>query len=275
MNIADVKFQEAIKMILEEGVMEKGNVRAHWEDGEPAPTKFCTQYIETYDISKGEFPITTVKPTFIKNFINEIFWIYQDQTSDLNVLRNKYNINYWNDWESEDYPGTIGHRYGYVVKKYDQINKLIEGLKNDPLNRRHRIDLNQIECLDSSDGLYSCAYSTLWTVRGEYLDCTLLQRSNDVIGAYNANNIQYVALQMMIAHTVGLKPGKFTRFVQNIHIYNRHLEVAKEFLNRKPSEKQPKLIFEPKSNDFYSYSFEDFKIIDYEPQPRIKFELAI
>jgi len=72
-----------------------------------------------------------------------------------------------------------------------------------------------------------------------------------------------------------LKPGKFTRFVQNIHIYNRHLEVAKEFLNRKPSEKQPKLIFEPKSNDFYSYSFEDFKIIDYDPQPRIKFELAI
>ena len=275
MNIADVKFQEAIKMILEEGLMEKGNVRAHWEDGEPAPTKFCTQYIETYDISKGEFPITTVKPTFIKNFINEIFWIYQDQTSDLNVLRNKYNINYWNDWESKDYPGTIGHRYGYVVKKYDQMNKLLEGLKNDPLNRRHRIDLNQIECLDSSDGLYSCAYSTLWTVRGEYLDCTLLQRSNDVIGAYNANNIQYVALQMMVAHTVGLKPGKFTRFVQNIHIYNRHLEVAKEFLNRKPSEKQPKLIFEPKSNDFYSYSFEDFKIIDYEPQPRIKFELAI
>ena len=275
MNIADVKFQEAIKMILEEGVMEKGNVRAHWEDGEPAPTKFCTQYIETYDISKGEFPITTVKPTFIKNFINEIFWIYQDQTSDLNVLRNKYNINYWNDWESKDYPGTIGHRYGYVVKKYDQMNKLLEGLKNDPLNRRHRIDLNQIDCLESSDGLHSCAFSTLWTVRGEYLDCTLIQRSNDVVGAYNANNIQYVALQMMVAHTVGLKPGKFTRFVQNIHIYNRHLEVAKEFLNRKPSEKQPKLIFEPKSNDFYSYSFENFKIIDYEPQPRIKFELAI
>lgn len=275
MNIADVKFQEAIKMILEEGVMEKGNVRAHWEDGEPAPTKFCTQYIETYDISKGEFPITTVKPTFIKNFINEIFWIYQDQTSDLNVLRNKYNINYWNDWESKDYPGTIGHRYGYVVKKYDQMNKLLEGLKNDPLNRRHRIDLNQIECLDSSDGLYSCAYSTLWTVRGEYLDCTLLQRSNDVIGAYNANNIQYVALQMMIAHTVGLKPGKFTRFVQNIHIYNRHIDVAKEFLNRKPSELQPKLIFEPKSTDFYSYTIDDFKIVDYEPQPRIKFELAI
>ena len=80
---------------------------------------------------------------------------------------------------------------------------------------------------------------------------------------------------MMIAHTVGLKPGKFTRFVQNIHIYNRHLEVAQEYLNRKPSEKQPKLIFKPKSNDFYSYTFDDFEIVDYEPQPRIKFELAI
>ena len=275
MNIADLKFQEAIKMILEDGVMEEGNVRAHWEDGEPAYTKFCTQYTETYDISKGEFPITTVKPTFIKNFINEVFWIYQDQTSDLNVLREKYNIKYWDSWESKDMPGTIGARYGYVVRKYDQINKLIDGLKNDPMNRRHRIDLNQFDCLKQTDGLHSCAYSTLWTVRGEYLDCTLLQRSNDVVGAYNANNIQYVALQMMIAHTVGLKPGKFTRFVQNIHIYSRHLEVAQEYLNRKPSEKQPKLIFNPKSNDFYSYTFDDFEIVDYEPQPRIKFELAI
>ena len=275
MNIADLKFQEAIKMILEDGVMEEGNVRAHWEDGETAYTKFCTQYTETYDISKGEFPITTVKPTFIKNFINEVFWIYQDQTSDLNVLREKYNIKYWDSWESKDMPGTIGARYGYVVKKYDQINKLIDGLKNDPMNRRHRIDLNQFDCLEQTDGLHSCAYSTLWTVRGEYLDCTLLQRSNDVVGAYNANNIQYVALQMMIAHTVGLKPGKFTRFVQNIHIYSRHLEVTQEYLNRKPSEKQPKLIFKPKTNDFYSYTFDDFEIVDYEPQPRIKFELAI
>ena len=275
MNIADVKFQEAIKMILTEGVMETGDVRPHWVDGTPAYTKFCTQYCETYDISKGEFPITTVKPTFIKNFINEIFWIYQDQTSDLNILRDKYNIKYWNDWESKDMPGTIGMRYGAVVKKYNQIDNLLEGLKNDPMNRRHRIDLNQIDCLQQTDGLYSCAYSTLWSVRGEYLDCTLLQRSNDVVGAYNANNIQYVALQMMIAHSVGLKPGKFTRFVQNIHIYDRHLDVAQEYLNRKPSEKQPKLIFEPKTNNFYSYTFDDFRIEDYEPQPRIKFELAI
>lgn len=275
MNIGDIKFQEAIKMILEEGVYEEGAVRAHWADGTPAPTKFCTQYIETYDISKNEFPITTVKPTFIKNFINEIFWIYQDQTSDLNVLHDKYNIKYWDAWESKDFPGTIGHRYGYVVKKYDQINKLLNGLKTNPLGRRHRIDLNQIECLEESDGLESCAYSTLWSVRDEYLDCTLLQRSNDVVAAYNSNDIQYVALQMMIAHSVGLKPGKFTRFVQNIHIYNRHIDVAKEFLNRKPSELQPKLIFEPKSTDFYSYTIDDFKIVDYEPQPRIKFELAI
>ena len=275
MNVADLRFQEAIKMILTDGVMEVGDVRPHWVDGTPAYTKYCTQWCETYDISKDEFPITTVKPTFIKNFINEVLWIYQDQTSDLNVLRDKYNIQYWNEWESKDMPGTIGMRYGAVVKKYDQMNKLLDGLKNDPMNRRHRIDLNQIDCLEQTDGLHSCAYSTLWSVRGEFLDCTLLQRSNDVIGAFNANNIQYVALQMMVAHSVGLKPGKFTRFVQNIHIYDRHLEVAQQFLDRKPSEKQPKLIFEPKSNDFYSYTFNDFRIEDYEPQPRIRFELAI
>ncbi len=275
MNKADTMFQNAIKMILEEGMMEDGEVRAKWEDGTPALTKFYTQYMETYDISKGEFPITTVKPTFIKSFIKELLWIYQDQTNDLDVLENKYNVKYWREWESKDKPGTIGNRYGYVVKKYDQINKLIDGLKNNPLGRRHIINLNQIECLESSDGLYSCAFETLWSVRGEYLDVTLVQRSNDVVGAYNANNIQYVALQMMIAHTVGLKPGKFTRFVQNIHIYDRHFDVAKEYINRKPSDKQPKLIFEPKSNNFYDYTIEDFRVEDYEPQPQIKFELAI
>lgn len=275
MNKADIMFQNAIKMILEEGMMEEGKVRAKWEDGTPAPTKFCTQYVETYDISKGEFPITTVKPTFIKSFIKEILWIFQDQTSDLDVLENKYNVKYWRELESKDKPGTIGNRYGYVVKKYDQINKLINGLKNEPLSRRHIINLNQIECLESTDGLHSCAFETLWSVRGEYLDVTLVQRSNDVVGAYNANNIQYVALQLMIANTVGLKPGKFTRFVQNIHIYDRHFDVAKEYVNRKPSDKQPKLIFEPKSNNFYDYTIDDFRVEDYEPQSQIKFELAI
>lgn len=275
MNKADIMFQNAIKMVLEEGMMEEGKVRAKWEDGTPAATKFCTQYVETYDISKGEFPITTVKPTFIKSFIKEVFWIFQDQTSDLDVLENKYNVKYWREWESKDKPGTIGNRYGYVVKKYDQINKLINGLKNEPLSRRHIINLNQIECLESTDGLHSCAFETLWSVRGEYLDVTLVQRSNDVVGAYNANNIQYVALQLMIANTVGLKPGKFTRFVQNIHIYDRHFDVAKEYVNRKPSDKQPKLIFEPKSNNFYDYTIDDFRVEDYEPQSQIKFELAI
>lgn len=275
MNIGDIKFQEAIKNILDNGTWEDGEVRPHWADGSPAYTKFTTQWCETYDISKNEFPITTIKPTFIKNFINEVLWIYQDQTSSLDVLRNKYNIKYWDEWESKDIPGTIGMRYGAVVKKYDQMNKLLKDLKENPLSRRHRIDLNQIDCLEQTDGLHSCAYSTLWSVRGNYLDCTLLQRSNDVIGAYNANNIQYVALLMMVANSVGLVPGKFTRFVQNIHIYNKHIEVAKEFLKRNPSEKQPKLLFKPKTNDFYSYTFNDFEIVDYEPQPRIKFELAI
>ena len=275
MKIGDIKFQDAIRNILDNGVWEEGYVRPVWADGEPAPTKFYTQWVETFDISKGEFPITTVKPTFIKNFINEIFWIYQDQSNDLNLLRNKYNIKYWDEWESKDMPGTIGMRYGAVVKKYNQMDKLLDGLKNDPLNRRHRIDLNQIDCLEASDGLHSCAYSTLWSVRGEYLDCTLLQRSNDVCAAWNANLIQYTALLMMVAHSTGLKPGKFTRFVQNIHIYNRHIEAAQEFLNRTPSNKQPKLIFNPKSNNFYDYTIDDFSIVDYEPQERIKFELAI
>lgn len=98
---------------------------------------------------------------------------------------------------------------------------------------------------------------------------------NDVVAAYNINNIQYVALMMMVAHHCNLKPGKFVRYVQNIHIYDRHIPVAEQFLEREVSELQPKLIFEPKSNNFYDFTIKDFHILDYDPYENIKIDIAI
>lgn len=275
MNKADNILKNAIYRVLNEGVFEKGEVRPKWKDGELAKTKFITQYIESYDISNGEFPITTIKPTAWKTAIKEILWIYQAQTNDLEVAREKYGIGWWDEFESKDMPGTIGARYGYVVKKYDLINKLIDGLKNNPNGRRHQMNLNQYECLESTDGLWSCAFETLWSVRGEYLDVILIQRSNDIGLAYSVNNTQYVALLMMIAKATGLKPGKYSRFVNNLHIYDRHIGACEQILNRESSEKQPKLIFEPKSDDFYEFTIDEFKVEDYEPQSSIKMEMAI
>ncbi len=276
MNKADIAYKKMITNVLEEGVLDV-NPRPYWleEDGShtPAHCLFTTQYVEKFDISKGEFPITTIKPTAWKTGVREMLWIYQEASNDLQVARDKFGIKWWDSWDIGD--GTIGSTYGAIVKKYDLLNTLLEGIKNDPYGRRHIMSLWQEEELRGVIGLPPCAFQTLWTVRGEYLDCTLIQRAQDILGAANINNTQYVALQMMVAKATGYKPGKFTHFVQNLHIYDRHVDIAKEFLNRPCSEKQPKLLFEPKSDNFYDFTIDDFKVVDYEPQGKIFIPIAI
>lgn len=273
MTKGDYYFRKHLNEILTNGIKDI-NPRPVWHDGTPAHSYFITQTIETYDLSKGECPLTTIKPTAWKNAINEILVIYQEQSSKLEDFH-KHNVMWWDEWESKDIPGTIGNRYGYVVKKYDLINKLIQGIKENPYGRRHNMNLNQYVDLESSDGLHSCAYETLWSVRGEFLDCTLIQRSNDMCAAADINVTQYACLLMMIAKATGYKPGKFTRFVQNMHIYDRHIEIAKEYLNRESVSPNARIIFEPKSDNFYDFTIDDFRVEDYEPHKRIKTELAI
>lgn len=272
---ADKLFKEAMVEILEEGTRDV-NPRPKYKDGTPAHSVFITHKYYTYDISKGELPIITLRPIAIKNAIKEIFWIYQDQTSDLEILKNTYGIYWWDDWESKDKPGTIGQRYGATVKKYDLMNRLLEGLKKDPYGRRHIISLWQEDDFKETDGLAPCAFQTIFTVRGEFLDMQLTQRSSDFIVAGNINGMQYVALLMMVARHCGLKPGKFSHNIVNLHLYDRHLEQAKEMLKREPIDCNPQLILNPDKTDFYSFVPEDFTLIGYESvKPQLKFELAI
>lgn len=272
---ADKLFKEAMVEILEEGTRDV-NPRPKYKDGTPAHSVFITHKYYTYDISKGELPIITLRPIAIKNAIKEIFWIYQDQTSDLEILKNTYGIYWWDDWESKDKPGTIGQRYGATVKKYDLMNRLLEGIKKDPYGRRHIISLWQEDDFKETDGLAPCAFQTIFTVRGEFLDMQLTQRSSDFIVAGNINGMQYVALLMMVARHCGLKPGKFSHNIVNLHLYDRHLEQAKEMLKREPIDCNPQLILNPDKTDFYSFVPEDFTLIGYESvKPQLKFELAI
>ena len=279
MNKADVIYKQLIKRILEEGTFDENPRPRYKSDGSPAYSKFITQVFEEYDISKGELPITTLRPVAVKNAFKEVKWIYGDQTSSLEVLRNKYNIFWWDDWNIGD--DTIGRRYGATVSKYDLMNRLLNELINNPFGRRHIISLWQEADFHETKGLPPCAFMTIWSVRkvdGEYyLDCTLIQRSSDYLVAGHINMIQYVALQMMIAHHCGYKVGKFARFTENLHIYDRHIEQAYELLKRTPSNKQPKLILNADSNkSFYDIEVEDFELIDYEPvEPQLKFDMAI
>lgn len=289
MNKADRIYIKNLLRILEEGSWDE-NPRPKYKDGTPAHTKYITQVFEEYDLNKGEFPLTTLRPIGWKSAVKEILWIYQDQTSDLSVLKEKYNIHWWDEWEviilddSFDEPfisdGTIGQRYGATVRRFDLINKLIEGIKKDPFGRRHVVSLYQQIDFEDTDGLYPCAFMFMLSVRkikGEmYLDMTLTQRSSDYAVAGHINMIQYVALLMMIAHEVGMKVGKFARFTQNLHVYDKHFEQVGEMLDREPSEIQPKLVLNAEGKSFYEITIDDFELIDYHPvKPQLKFELGI
>lgn len=271
---ADKYYIENLNKILIDGYIDL-NPRPKYKDGSPAHTRFITQVFEEYDISKNEFPIPTLRNTAIKTGIKEILWIYQDQSSDLIKARDK-GINWWDEWNIGN--DTIGIRYGETVKRYDLMNKLLNGLKDDPFGRRHIIDLWQESDLNESKGLNPCAFQTMWSVRkiknDIYLDCTLTQRSNDFIIAGFINKIQYVALQMMVAGHLGYKVGKFCHFVQNLHIYDRHLNALNEILNREPLENQPILELK-ESKNFYDYTIDDFKIYDIEGIKKLNSELEI
>lgn len=281
MTSADLYLSHDIKHILKDGCKDQ-NPRPKYKDGTPAHTYFVTHNVRQYDLSKGEFPITTLRPIAWKSAINEILWIFQDQSNDLKLLNEKYNIEIWNDWESKDIPGTIGCRYGHTVKEYDLMNNLLTDIIENPYGRYHIINLWQEEEFLRSDGLKPCAYETIWTVRGEYLDVYLNQRSGDMLvasGAGGWNEVQYAALLMMVAKHTGYKPGKFTHAVINEQIYDRHVDAANKLLQRfdnADKNNNVKMKFNPKSNNFYDFTIDDFEMINYEPiKPQITLELGI
>ena len=279
MTKADIVFKEYIRKIMEEGVWSE-QARPKYKDGRTANSKYITGAFMEFDLAKGEFPITTLRPIAIKSAIKEMLWIYQDQSNSLDLLEDKYNVHYWNDWEVGD-SRTIGQRYGAVVKRHDITNKILKQLEANPWNRRNIISLWDYDAFEETDGLLPCAFQTMFDVRrvdGEiYLDATLTQRSNDMLVAHHINAMQYVALQMMIAKHFGWKVGKFFYFINNLHIYDNQFEQAEELLRREPSDCQPHLVLNvPDGTNFFDIKPEDFELVDYDPvKPQLKFDLAI
>ena len=279
MTKADTIFKEYIRKIMEEGVWSE-QARPKYKDGRTANSKYITGAFMEFDLSKGEFPITTLRPIAIKSAIKEMLWIYQDQSNSIDLLEDKYNVHYWNDWEVGD-SRTIGQRYGAVVKKHDITNKILKQLESNPWNRRNIISLWDYDAFEESEGLLPCAFQTMFDVRrveGEiYLDATLTQRSNDMLVAHHINAMQYVALQMMIAKHFGWKVGKFFYFINNLHIYDNQFEQAEELLRREATNCQPRLVLNvPDGTNFFDIKPEDFELVDYDPvKPQLKFDLAI
>lgn len=274
---------DTIKEVLTNGVKSEGGRPAYKSDGAPAESYYITDVFIKFDLSKGELPITSLRPVYTGLARQELLWIYSDQTSDLEALR-KRGVQYWNDWEMED--GTIGQRYGATVKKYNIIDRLLEGLEKNPYNRRNIINLWQYEDLDMPAPLPPCAFQVLFDVRkvnGEmYLDASLTQRSNDfIVAGVGINQIQYVALQMMIAKHFGWKVGTFSWHVMNLHIYDRHIDNAKILLERyntKTLDNSPIEFYldVPDGTNFYDIKAEDFKMKGYKAiSPQLEFDMAL
>ena len=200
MTKADQYLVSDIHNILDNGYPDE-NPRPVYADGTPAHTISVNHVTRRYDLSKGEFPICTLRHQAWKTGIREIFTIYQHPTNVLSEMRDQ-GVTWWDPWDIGD--GTIGQRYGATVGRYDLIHKLIEDIRKDPYGRRKIVDLWQEPDLRETPGLAPCAFLTIWNVRREYLDMCLIQRSGDMLtasGAGGINEIQYAALLMMIAPT--------------------------------------------------------------------------
>ena len=289
-STADNYMYSMIEEIKNYGYKDE-NPRPHYADGTPAHTFSVNHTFRTYDLSKGNFPICTLRPQAWKTGIKEIFTIYQHPTNNIEEMCER-GVTWWGEWDIGD--GTIGQRYGATVARYDLINHLIEDIKNDPYGRRKIVSLWQETDLRETAGLAPCAFQTIWNVRGEYLDMVLVQRSGDMLtasGPGGINEIQYAALLMMIARHTGYKPGVFSHLVANEQIYDRHMEAADEIANRymekytimlenrkngiTPSPR-PQLVLNPNATNFFEMTIDDFTMENYEPmKPQLKLELGI
>lgn len=279
---ADEYHRAILKRILEEGY-EDIDPRPRYADGTPAHTRSINHAMCTYDLSKGELPLISLRPIAWKSAIKEIFWIYIQESNKLEDLH-KMGVHYWDDWDVGD--GTIGARYGETVRRHKLMKHLLKDIEENPFGRRHVLSLWQEDDFQEP-GLHPCCFMNIYNVRKTddsdifYLDCMMIQRSSDFATSVSINEIQYVALQMMIARHFGYQPGVFTHVLDNVQIYDRHIEQAKELIHRRSVFCSPVMVLNPKKQNIYKMSPEDFTIAGYEQErirkknPQLKFELAI
>ena len=263
MSYADQVFSANIRDILEKGVSDEGlDVRPHWEDGTPAHTIKLFGLVNRYDLSK-EFPILTVRRTYLKSAVDELLWIWQKKSNNIKDLKSHV----WDEWADEN--GSIGKAYGYQLGvkhhykegDFDQVDRVIYDLRNNPQSRR--IITNIYNHHDLSEmALYPCAYSVTFNVTGDKLNAILNQRSQDMITANNWNVVQYAVLVHMMAQISGLKPGELVHVIADAHIYDRHIPIAKELMWNEQFD-APKFTLNPFVQDFYQFTTDDIKLENY------------
>ena len=274
MSRADELYRATCLDILENGFYDTElQVRPKWSDGTPAHTVKKFGVVNRYDL-KEEFPIMTLRRTYWKSAIDEILWIWQKKPNRIAEL----GSHVWDEWAGPD--GTIGKAYGYQLGvkhrypegEFDQVDRVLYDLKHNPASRRimtniyNHADLNEMN-------LAPCAYSMTFNVTGNTLNAILNQRSQDMLTANNWNVCQYAALVHMIAQVSGLQAGELVHVIADCHIYDRHVELVKRMLDN-PMYDAPKFEIDPTVTDFYAFTKDSFKMVDYQWN-KFDFEIPI
>ena len=258
MSRADTIFKQNCRDILENGFWDTDlEVRPRWDDGAPAHTVKRFGIVNRYDL-REEFPILTLRRTFLKSCIDELLWIWQAKSNNVNQLRTRV----WDAWADET--GSIGKAYGYQLAQkhhykegdFDQVDRVLFDLKHNPASRRIMTNLYNFSDL-SEMALYPCAYSMTFNVTGNTLNTILNQRSQDMLAANNWNVCQYAILTHMFAQACGLEAGELVHVIADAHIYDRHVPIIEKLLEQ-PELPAPQLHIDPEIKDFYAFTRDSF-----------------
>lgn len=276
MSSADIAFINTCRDILENGTLVTDEkVRPKWDDGTPAYTIKKFGVVNRYDLSK-EFPLLTIRPISLRSAVDEILWIWQKKSNNIKDL----GSHIWDSWADES--GSIGKAYGYqmgVKHKYkegefDMVDRVLYDLKNNPCSRRIMTNLYNFADLHEM-ALYPCAYSMTFNVVGNKLCAILNQRSQDMLAANAWNVAQYAALVMMFAQVSGLEPGEFVHVIADAHIYDRHIPIVKEIIEREAFD-APKVELDKSITNFYDFTPDSFTVTDYKHGEKIgRFPVAV
>ena len=233
-------------------------------------------YQMRFDLSEG-FPVLTTKKLHLRSIIHELLWFLKGETNIKYLKENGVRI--WDDWADEN--GNLGPVYGYQWRSWpnpdgtsvDQISKVVESIKTNPNSRRHMVSAWNPSFVDDM-ALPPCHTMFQFYVADGKLSCQLYQRSADTFLGVPFNIASYALLNLMMAQVCGLEPGEFIHTFGDVHLYNDHLDQARLQLTRTPG-KLPTMKINPEVKNLFDFKFEDFELVDYQPQAHIKARVSV
>jgi thymidylate synthase len=262
------QYHDLMKHVLENGTKK--------EDRTGTGTISVFGYQMRFDLAEG-FPVVTTKKLHLRSIIHELLWFLQGDTNIKYLKDNGVSI--WDDWADEN--GDLGPVYGYQWRswpttdggKIDQMSKLIEQIKRNPDSRRLLISAWNVAHVDHM-ALPPCHTMFQFYVANGKLSCQLYQRSADIFLGVPFNIASYALLTMMVAQVCDLEPGEFIHTFGDAHIYSNHLEQVNLQLSRE-CRTLPQMRINPEVKDVFGFKYEDFELVNYDPHPHIKGEVAV